>query len=295
MTGRLGDTPARDYSSKLKLFNAFAEPELREVIASLELKKGMRILDVGCGTGEALQWLLEAVTPGGSVVGIDLAAAHVDAARLHQAPGMQIFQADLLDAPLAAASFDVVWSVNTIHHLQDPLLGVERLAALVRPGGRLAMGQSSFLPDMVFAWDSQLERLTHEAVRRYYQDRYDLDERDLTAVRSLVGLLRQAGISHVAPRTVMIERVSPLDPASEAYLLEAIFKNTWGERLRPYLSPDHYVQLGRLCDPLHREFALRRPDFHLLQSLSFVVGEVEPSSVASVSAASSGCRPLRNW
>jgi len=277
MTGRLGDTPARDYSSKLKLFNAFAEPELREVIASMRLKPGMRILDAGCGTGEALQWLLEAVTPGGSVVGIDLAAAHVDAARLHRSPRIQVFQADLFDAPLAAASFDVVWSVNTIHHLRDPLLGVERLAKLVRPGGRLAMGQSSFLPEMYFAWDARLERLTHEAVLRYYRDRYELEERELTAVRSLVGLLRQARLRHVAARTVMIERVSPLNPAGEAYLLEAIFKNTWGERLRPYLSADDYVQLGWLCDPTHREFALRRADFHFLQSLSFVVGEVEPA------------------
>jgi SAM-dependent methyltransferase len=235
MTGRLGDTPARDYSSKLKLFNAFAEPELREVIASLKLKAGMRVLDAGCGTGEALEWLLEAVSPGGSVVGIDLAAAHVDAARLHLGSRVQVFQADLLDSPLAAASFDMVWSVNTIHHLREPLLGVQRLAALVRPGGRLAMGQSAFLPDMYFAWDSRLERLTHEAVRRYYQDRYELDERDLTAVRSLVGLLRQARLRHVAARTVMIERVSPLEPADEAYLLDAIFKNSWGERLRPYL------------------------------------------------------------
>jgi SAM-dependent methyltransferase len=277
MTGRLGDTPARDYSSKLKLFNAFAEPELREVIASLKLKAGMRVLDAGCGTGEALEWLLEAVSPGGSVVGIDLAAAHVDAARLHLGSRVQVFQADLLDSPLAAASFDMVWSVNTIHHLREPLLGVQRLAALVRPGGRLAMGQSAFLPDMYFAWDSRLERLTHEAVRRYYQDRYELDERDLTAVRSLVGLLRQARLRHVAARTVMIERVSPLEPADEAYLLEAIFKNSWGERLRPYLSANDYVLLGRLCDPKHREFALRRADFHFLQSFSFVIGEVEPA------------------
>jgi SAM-dependent methyltransferase len=276
MAGRLGDTPARDYSSKLRLFNAFAEPELRELIASLKLKKGMRILDAGCGTGEALEWLLEAVKPGGSVVGIDLAAAHVDAARRHLAPQIQVVQANLLEASLPPASFDLVWCVNTIHHLQDPLLGVERLAALVRPGGRLAMGQSSFLPDMVFAWDSRLERSTHEAVRRYYLDRYALEERDLTAVRSLVGLLRQARLSRVAARTIMIERVSPLEPAAEAYLLEAIFKHTWGERLRPYLADDDYAQLHRLCDPQHREFALRRADFHFLQSFSFVVGEVEP-------------------
>src|SRR6202051_769062 len=79
--GLLGDTIARDYSCKLRLFNSFAEPELRRAIANLGLKDGMRVLDAGCGTGEALQWLNDAVAPHGTVVGIDLAAAHVQAAR----------------------------------------------------------------------------------------------------------------------------------------------------------------------------------------------------------------------
>jgi len=76
--GLLGDTPLRDYSRKLSSFNSFAKPELRALIASVGLGPGMRILDAGCGTGEALPWLLDEVNPSGSVVGIDLAAAHVD-------------------------------------------------------------------------------------------------------------------------------------------------------------------------------------------------------------------------
>jgi SAM-dependent methyltransferase len=272
--GLLGDTATRDYSRKLQLFNAFAEPELRQAIASLKLEPGMRVIDAGCGTGEALPWLLDEVGPGGSVVGIDLASAHVDAACRHRAPQIEVLQADLLDASLPRASFDVVWCVNTIHHLRDPLLGVRRLAALLRPGGRMALGQSSFLPDMYFAWDSRLERLTNEAVRRYYQERYSLREQDLAAVRSLVGLLRRARLRQVRARTFMIERVSPLGPSDEAYLLEAIFKATWGERLRPYLSSGDYEELRRLCDPGHSQFALRRPDFHFLQTFTLSVAEI---------------------
>jgi SAM-dependent methyltransferase len=74
--GLLGDTAARDYSHKLSLFNSFAEPELRCAIASLGVRPGMRILDAGCGTGEALRWLFDKVAPGGEVIGIDLATAH---------------------------------------------------------------------------------------------------------------------------------------------------------------------------------------------------------------------------
>jgi SAM-dependent methyltransferase len=234
----------------------------------------MRVLDAGCGTGEALPWLLDEVNPSGSVVGIDLAAAHVDAARGYASANIEVFQDDLLTAQLAPASVDFIWCVNTINHLRNSIQAVNGLTALLRPGGRIALGQSSLLPDMYFAWDSRLERVTNEAVHQYYRDRYSLDERDLTSVRAIVGVLRAANLQNVGARTVLIERVSPVDAATERYLLETIFRDTWSERLRSYLSDDDYAELGRLCDPQHPQFALRRPDFHFLQSFTLVTGEV---------------------
>jgi SAM-dependent methyltransferase len=273
-TGLLGDTTARDYSRKLRLFNAFAEPELRRAIASLGLKQGMRVLDAGCGTGEALRWLSDAVAPQGTVVGIDLAAAHVAAARAIVSDEVLVLQADVRRPPVEPRDFDFIWSVNTVNHLHDPLAGVRVLASLLRPGGRVALGQSSLLPDMFFAWDSRLERLTNEAVRRYYRNRYGLSERDLANTRSIVGLLRNAALHNVTVQSFIIERVSPLNPADEAYLLEAIFRGTWGDRLRPYLSGKDHAELTALCDPTHPAYALRRADFHFLQTFTLAVGEV---------------------
>ena len=270
----LGDTPSRDYSSKLRLFNAFAEPELRRTIGALSLAPGMRVLDAGCGTGEALAWLHESVEPNGAVVGIDLSAAHLEAARRYLSPAVTTLQADLMEAPLRAQSFDLIWCVNTINHLRDPLQGVKRLATLLRPGGRIALGQSSLLPDMYFAWDARLERVTNEAVRSYYRERYGLDERDLTAVRGLLGLLHRASLRHVTVRTMTIERMAPLAAADRAYLLEAIFRQTWGHRLRPYLSPADYAELSTLCNPEHSQFALRRADFHFLQTFTVAVAAI---------------------
>lgn len=273
-TGLLGDTAARDYSRKLRLFNAFAEPELRRAIVSLGLRRGMNVLDAGCGTGEALQWLCEAVGTQGRVVGIDLAAAHVSAARSAVSDQVLVLQADVRRPPLAARSLDFVWSVNTVNHLREPERGVRVLADLLCPGGRIALGQSALLPDMFFAWDSRLERLTTEAVRAYYRDRYGLAERDLADNRSIVGLLRRASLQRVTAQTFIIERVSPLSPADEAYLLEAIFRDTWSERLRPYLSAEDFDELAALCDRGHPAYALRRPDFHFLQTFTVAVGEV---------------------
>ncbi|MDB6097756.1 MAG: SAM-dependent methlyltransferase, partial [Gammaproteobacteria bacterium] len=127
--GLLGDTPDRDYSRKLQLFNAYAQSEIRQVIAGLALRPGMRILEAGCGTGEALAWLQEAAGTPGIVMGIDLSAAHVCAARKRATAQIEILQADFMLAPLPLANFDLIWCANTIHHLPDRAQAVSRLAS----------------------------------------------------------------------------------------------------------------------------------------------------------------------
>lgn len=271
--GLLGDTPQRDYARKLELFGRFAEPELRAALAGLGVRAGQRALDAGCGAGLGVGWLAELVGPRGLVVGLDLAAAHARAACDRLGPvGPPVLQADLAAAPLRPGSFDLVWCANTINHLKDRLAGVRALAALLAPGGTLALGQSLMLPELIFAWDARLERAVDDAVRRYYRERYGLDESDTSAIRALVGLLRSAGLRDVRARTLVIERIAPLPPEAESYIVEAIFQRTWGERLQPYLSADDYATLVALTDPAGPDFCLRRPDFHYMQTFTVVYG-----------------------
>jgi SAM-dependent methyltransferase len=272
-SGLLGDTSDRDYSRKLRLFNAFAAPEITQAIVGLQLRDGMRILDAGCGTGEVLQRLRDSAGPSAELVGIDLSAAHVSAARETVHDAVTVLQGDLMTAPLLPARFDLVWSANTVNHLRDPVAGVRRLSTLLRVGGRIAIGQSSLLPELYFAWDARLERLTREAVRRYYEDRYSLGEHDLDGTRNLLGWMHGAGLRKITARTSVIERTAPLRPCDREYLIEAIFKGTWGERLRPYLAPADYEALRRLSAPDDAAFALRRPDFHFIQTFTLAVGE----------------------
>jgi SAM-dependent methyltransferase len=266
----LGDSAERDYSAKLRHFNLFAQAELKLLIASLDVRPGTRVLDVGCGTGEAVGWFEELTGATGRVAGIDLSTAHTRAARATAPVATVIAQADMLKPPFATGTFDLIWCVNTLNHLRDRLAGAKSLVGLLRPGGRIALGQSGFLPEMFFAWDARLERVVREADRAYYLDRYGLDERDTAAVRGLVGLLRSAGLHDVRAHTVVIERIAPLARFDEDYLFQTIFRGTWGERLQPYLAPEDYAELTRLCDPQSPDFALRRPDFHFLQTFTLI-------------------------
>ena len=277
-TGLLGDTPQKTYTTKLDRFNRFAEPELRALIANLALEPTATILDAGCGTGLITGWLA-AHAPRGSAIGLDLATQHVRHAgtltRQDSTPerrGIHFLQSDMIALPFQPGTFDLIWSSNAINHLHRPVEGLRRLAELLRPDGRLVLGQSAFLPEMFFAWDARLEKEVMLACRQYYRDKYHLNERDTTHVRNLLGLLQQAGLRQVRPTTTLIERTAPLSAADEAYFVEGVFNGYWGHRVQPYLSAADWAELSRLCDPASLYFAPRRPDFHHLQTFTLAIG-----------------------
>lgn len=102
-----------------------------------ETLRGKLVLDAGCGGGRYARLLGE---HGARVVGVDLSAAVEKAATLCAGyPDVAIVQADLLDLPLADASFDVAFSIGVMHHSPDPRRAFAQVARKVKPGGRLAV------------------------------------------------------------------------------------------------------------------------------------------------------------
>lgn len=277
--GLLGDTPERMYADKLERFNRFAEPEIRNLIERTELQPGSRVLDAGCGAGLTSGWFKQQVGPNGLVIGCDLSTPHLRAARNLNAAiedSLAFLQCDISRPPFRDESFDLIWCANTINHLGDPVSGVRQLAATLRPGGQIALVQSGFLPDMFFAWDERLEQAVMTAVRQYYRAKYALDERDVTAMRGLLGLAQRGGLVEVTSQTVVVERTAPLSDIDREYLVQTVFNGYWGEKLRPYLTVDDWSTVQRLCDPASPDFCLDRPDFHHLQTLTMVTGRPSP-------------------
>jgi SAM-dependent methyltransferase len=97
--------------------------------------RGLRVLDAGCGMG---RWLHFARQAGAEMVGMDVSAA-IDVAAARDGDGADFVQADLRLPPFAPETFDLVYSLGVVHHLEDPLVGVRALARLVRPGGELRL------------------------------------------------------------------------------------------------------------------------------------------------------------
>lgn len=105
-----------------------ARSERRYKMAGLELlepQPGEVILEIGCGTGEALAKIHRSVQPGGLSVGLDLSGGMLRMSnRRLLAAGIPatLVMADMLAIPLAPASVDAVFASFTIELLDTPLL-----------------------------------------------------------------------------------------------------------------------------------------------------------------------------
>jgi SAM-dependent methyltransferase len=96
-----------------------------------------RVLDAGCGDGALSAWL---AALGYRVTAIDVDPAAVAAARAAGVPAVRADLASYEDEP-----FDVVVMLLSLHHMHPLAAVLDRVAHLVRPGGRLILGE--------FAWD----------------------------------------------------------------------------------------------------------------------------------------------
>lgn len=106
------------------------------------IKKGDRVLDVGCGTGTLTILAKKEVGEEGCVCGIDAALEMIEVARKKASrEGVDIdFRPGVIEAlPFEDSSFDVVLSSLMLHHLPEDLKlrGLKEVFRVLKPDGRL--------------------------------------------------------------------------------------------------------------------------------------------------------------
>ncbi|XP_007440631.2 phosphomethylethanolamine N-methyltransferase-like isoform X1 [Python bivittatus] len=111
----------------------------KELVRLLDLKPGQRVLDVGCGLGGSDFYLAKEF--GVEVLGLDLSSNMVELAleRAQKEPSslVQFEISDVTRRTFPEASFGIVYSRDTVLHIEDKVSLFRRLLSWLKPGGQL--------------------------------------------------------------------------------------------------------------------------------------------------------------
>lgn len=129
----------RDLKTSNKIFdNRSLEKDYPTVIPIL--KKGLRVLDVGCGTGAISNGIAKLVGDKGFVVGIDNTEKFILSGKdsYSQTKNLQLIYSDLFSFN-RGDKFDIIVSARTLQWLINPMEAILKMKSLLKPGGQLSV------------------------------------------------------------------------------------------------------------------------------------------------------------
>jgi trans-aconitate 2-methyltransferase len=166
-------------------FRREREQPFFDLLTMIRSAPGMRIVDLGCGTGK-LTRLLHARLQARETIGMDRSARMLEAASADLPPGLR-FEVGTIEAFDARDEYDLVASNAAFHWIEDHETLVRRLAGALRRGGQLAfqvpamhddpshtvaeeLAASAEFRDDFAAWRRPQPVLTPEAYARLLHD-----------------------------------------------------------------------------------------------------------------------------
>jgi ubiquinone/menaquinone biosynthesis C-methylase UbiE len=132
---------ARTYSTLEPLYLVFP-PARRRAVAALGLKSGDTVLEIGAGTGRNFPYLVEAVGPGGTVIGVDASPGMLAEARKlierHGWSNVELLQQDATQLEVDRDVDGVLFSLS-YSAMPEPRPALARAWKRLRPASRVVV------------------------------------------------------------------------------------------------------------------------------------------------------------
>lgn len=133
----LFDSTASDYDRIDRLLAFGSGPWYRnQALQRAGLKTGMRVIDVGVGTGLVAREAVKLVGDPGLVLGVDPSVGMMACAQL---PGVQLSEGRAEAIPFPDASFDFLSMGYALRHISDLSAAFSEFNRVLKPGGRLCL------------------------------------------------------------------------------------------------------------------------------------------------------------
>lgn len=142
-------------------------PTTKEFLINAGLKKGMTVLDIGCGSGIMTCWMAEQVGDNGKVIGIENDLNQLNAAKRNaekrQLKNTEFILCSAYDIDILNRQFDLVYCRFLLHHLHDQLAVIKKVHQILKPDGIYAAEEGivnySFSYPFSPAWGDESARI----------------------------------------------------------------------------------------------------------------------------------------
>lgn len=143
----------------------------RQALVDLELQPGMKVLDVGCGTGESTRFLTNFYQDL-EVEGLDLSPGMLAVARQLDSVS-NYFEGDVCNIERPDATYDLVITAFTFRNFPDKQTSLQEMLRVLRPGGRLLI-LDHFQPQHPILWQQiytfWMSKIVPQLVRPFIED-----------------------------------------------------------------------------------------------------------------------------
>lgn len=165
----------------------------------LGLKPGMKIVDVGCGTGDFTRYLGSLIHGKYKIIGVDIRAANIRTAEKQTAKEGNIAfrKGDAFSIPVEDGWADLVCCRTLLMHLTDPLKAVSEMTRVARKGGMVAAVEpgrfeSSYIPD-----NERLTKQAHRLAEAYIEGVRKREQKNFDIGNRLPTIFHKAGLSDI--------------------------------------------------------------------------------------------------
>ncbi|WP_028649504.1 trans-aconitate 2-methyltransferase [Nocardiopsis sp. CNT312] len=231
-----------------------------------------RLLDVGSGPG-VVTCLLARRFPSAEAVAVDQSPALLERVRARAADQALAGRVGTLRAELPEdlgklGEADLVWTSHAVHHVGDQQAALDGLAAVLRPGGLLAVAERGLslrcLPRDIGIGRPGLQARLDALHEELFADmRADLPG-SVPVVEDWPAMLARTGLAPAGSRTFLTEYQAPLGDEARAYLHTRLSR--FAEVFDDRLDEGDRATLKRLADPDDPSGILRRADAFLLSA-----------------------------
>jgi ubiquinone/menaquinone biosynthesis C-methylase UbiE len=168
----------------------------------LQLRPGIRIVDIGCGTGDFTRYVVRLVPGNCQALGIDSRASSLRAAELETRTAglsdkISYKQGDAYNLPVADGYSDLTCCRSVLMHLQDPLQAVKEMTRITKRGGLVAAEEPGKMISLYDPDDEDFTKLARKIYPAYHEGIRKLEGKDYEIGERLPTIFREAGLGEI--------------------------------------------------------------------------------------------------